>query len=569
MEKFTMVGIDFGTSSTVIAVKNYHEHSTDMQISYVKSDKDDGTTIIPTVAFLRKRDGKYFYGQEAQTEAQEWREPYISNFKMDLVSNDINKREEAKKLTKGFFKHLYHLFDEQKGILGIADDSVIKTIVSYPAKWPSEVISFMKEAAKEAGFGNAQSEVEGENEPCAAIRSALVCLPKETNGFIALDRPFNALLLDMGAGTSDITIAKCVINNDNHSSPGINVGIPGENGNYQILSYPPIDNPSLCGGREIDELLQNHIEHLLLQVLEACDTPITENTRKRLVNKVTKIKEIKAWKENNLSRALSLGNNGCNYGNLNAVIEDLELDDHRLSFVSREDFESISREHWKNLYRLIDGALENAKKQIDGFNGAQDIDVVFLTGGHSRWYKVKEFFTGENSTFLKIKDNQDRLIIQDNPQCTVASGLAYRGISKFNLRQSATNNIWIDITLLENTFSFHPVEQFAKLPAIVNVETEPISITRAIDTNDCIEATIECFYGEKKDSAKRFDRRTSIPLNSVVTRIIGRILKFITKDETYSIHMKCEIRVNEDGTGGITFKGKSNYNNSKDVLINL
>lgn len=572
MKEYCIVGIDFGTSSTVVAVKNYPT-TTETAINFVLSAVD-GTKIIPTMIFQRASDHKYYYGLEVEKEARDSDGRMFINFKMDLVSEDVSKKDLARRLTKQFFKYLYNLFDEQRSNLGITDETTIRTIVSYPAKWPSEVISFMKAAASEAGFGDIQS-INGENEPSAAIRSALVASPKTVQKTISYGKAFTALLLDMGAGTSDVTIAKCIINDKQSSNPGIQVGFKGAKGNNQITSYPPINNPFLCGGREIDDALIKWAERT---VEEGFSKGSNRNERQflRHKTKATNAVDMKKWKETNLSRALS-SDKQSEYGALRDALDTFDAPASCLPALNKKTFEDITANHWKNLSMLIEEAVQFAPGQIDDFKGAQDIDVVFLTGGHSQWYKVKEFFIGENSMFAKVKENHERLIIQGSPQSAVAAGLAYRGIENFDLKQSSTNGVWIDVSFACKKFSFNPVEQFANLPKRVACKTDYVSVMYNNDTDYKVPVKCDIYYGGNREEAKHYERKVYIPLNNILSRwmAIGKnfIKKVIGQEDRevskFSLRVYFTVHMSEDGTGKIQGYGVSDNDRSDEFEIDL
>ena len=556
MENKTIIGIDFGTSATVITVKNYFDG---MKNNECQPLLINGSPIIPSLVFKRD-DGKLFFGQDAETAAEEEEGNLFKNFKMDLVSKDPQKKSQAQNLTREFFKYLYRQFDNQKRSLHVFDNQV--TYVSYPAKWLSEVVVFMKHCASEAGFGTVDKNVFGEVEPTAAIYAALTLHEEELNksGILSQNRPLNVMMLDLGAGTSDITIFRLLIDSDNK----IHIGKDG-----QILSFPTIDSPFLCGGREIDDILQHYNETYLQD--------IASEDRNLDIYMEDNRSSTKSWKENVVSPKLNENEPISMPRHISRAIKNMRL---RPDFVekpypvlTRDIFEDLTREaHWTHLRTLVVEAIENATKVIQGFTGPEDVDLIILTGGYSQWYCVRDLCLGDPIAglppifFSKIMENPARLLVHERPQETVSHGLVYRDLS-FDIRHTSANNMWVKVFLDDTEMSemLKVVDSFDPLPI-----TKKINLRKEIKKDsafslESVEMKCEVYYGSCLETAVKTTIKQAVPLNGLfilVSLVIFSPLALLTGgyNDTYCIFADLDIHLLEDGSAYVTVAFRSGSN---------
>jgi molecular chaperone DnaK (HSP70) len=136
----------------------------------------------------------------------------------------------------------------------------------------------MKECAIAAGFGT-EANVFGETEPTAAIFSTFVNHSDEIyeNKLVVQELPINVMMLDMGAGTSDVTIFKLKVDKNNKFFVGY------EN---QIITYPSVDNTYLCGGREIDKLLSEYVMNYVRNAVKPEYASLTSIIEKQSLREV-------------------------------------------------------------------------------------------------------------------------------------------------------------------------------------------------------------------------------------------------------------------------------------------
>ena len=394
-----VIGVDFGTSTSVIRVKRYENGKPlgeKLDTKGVIFGNGMGE-MVPTL-IQRKDDDESvaYYGYAAQQKRRKHTTSH--SFKVDLESSDPDKRALARKLTEEFLAFMGRQYRDQSdgSHLGSSDDRE-RTIISYPVKWSEETKQFMIAAAKKAGFPN----VSGMDEAQAAIHAVTVMSEDHLrkNHLLVNGTPTNILLIDMGAGTTDLVLCR-------HT--------PGAAPKTEILTTWPKSGEILFGGREVDILLQGFFR----------DVMEPEDLAGAL--KSIGVDQFKAWKENSVSPALAKNDAVTDFFALDnyADIVGIEMDEYSLD---RAGFEKCLGDYLKQLPQLINGCLESA-----GMNGG-DVDLVIVTGGHSQWYFVQAMLAGKMPQFgavdlPRIKADSARIIPISRPQETVALGLVYSPI---------------------------------------------------------------------------------------------------------------------------------------------
>jgi hypothetical protein len=396
-----IIGIDFGTSTSVVKIKSYKDNvplELKEMADYVRFDNKDS---LPTLIYKSNEDS-YLVGYEAANEASKGK--LFQNFKLDLVSDDEQLRTQAIELTKIFFKYLYKAYSEQSAYFPNCDKETI--YISYPAKWPKELINLMIDITKQAGFKN----VVGVDEPTAAMYAVMILeIEKlQSSGLVKYGDTANILMIDMGAGTTDLVLCRYKFDNLHK---------------IEILNtWPQSGNNILFGGREIDEILCEYIKKYLIE----CGLPNTKKFNEKYMDKC------KAWKENNLSPQFRSIHGVVKYcGFIDTLLGMLDID-NEFPPMSRSDFETLISSHLEQFPMLINGCLENAKEKHN-FNN-EDLDFIILTGGHSQWYFVNDIINGSMKKYgtvnlTKIQKQPERVIKLSRPQETVALGLVYQKLA--------------------------------------------------------------------------------------------------------------------------------------------
>ena len=424
-----LIGVDFGTSTSVIRVKRYENGNPIGEKLETKEVIFGGNgAMVPTLIMKKDDDPSVcYFGFEAQQKKKKFSN--FHSFKMDLESCDPSVRAQARLLTEEFYGYLAKQYKSQSegGHLGNPDDKE-RTIISYPVKWSEETKNFMLETAKKAGFPN----VAGMDEAQAAIQAVIVMSTDhlQKHGLLKKGVGANILLIDMGAGTTDLVLARYV---------------PGEKPKTEVLNTWPKSGDIQFGGREIDDQLQNFFRGLL-------DKDDAEMVFRRIGSD-----KFKSWKEETVSPALRKSDSVSDFEVFDSCIEmmGVDMEDYCLD---RAAFENCLADYLKQFPVLIDGCLQNI-----GMSGS-DVDLVIVTGGHSQWYFVNEMLSGRMPQFgalnlPKIQENPARIIPISRPQETVALGLAYSGIH-FDLSASTADDVQDRKKVMENlVHTLHAVKE--------------------------------------------------------------------------------------------------------------
>ena len=391
-----VIGIDFGTSTTYMSVKRYNGSQPDGdKFSYIPVMFNYGESSGYVASIVRENaDGSFDFGEKA-AEQLEGAKIY-TEIKMRLESSDEQERAEAQRITRAFFKFLYEQYTQQASNLGGTDDWE-ETVVSYPVKWQKATAQFMLDAARDAGFQN----VRGMDEAEAAVATVL-CQNSGSKGLIYADKPGYLMLVDMGAGTTDLVVCRY------QAKPNGEIAIE------LVTSWPYSADEPTFGGREIDKVLEQYVaDYLTKSLLNQSLLPIARDF-------ATKPGESKKWKERHVSVNLAAT---CGY--VSPLRSMLSAD---FPAFDRAGFETLVESGLQDYVRLINGCLEKTAEVDENFSA---LDLVILTGGHSAWYFAKEILTGSMEGWLDhpaltvVRENPYRVVSLPNPQTTVSLGLVY------------------------------------------------------------------------------------------------------------------------------------------------
>jgi molecular chaperone DnaK (HSP70) len=385
-----ILGIDFGTSTSLIRVRAYENGEPVGKVESVEFE-DGGT--VPTLILHNKKYNETMVGYEAAHNSDQG--GLLSNFKLDLASKDEETRKNALKNVGIFFKHLYETYDDQRTSIDPICNTET-TYISYPVKWKKELRNEMKNIASSAGF----QDVRGIDEASAAIHAVLV---QQKDKIRQIDSDtVNILLIDMGAGTTDLALCKCTL---------------GQREVEVLNTWPKDGNHALFGGREVDEALWGYVKKYLN------DCGITN-----FPNEANNIASSKGWKEKTVARELLKHGTITSCGIAHTYLSNVGTE-KPFPPMDRAVFEDLLEDYLRQFPDMVNGILHNTPQCRH-----EDVDMVVFAGGHSRWYFADEMIFGKMTRFgeiniPKIKAEPWRVIKLARPHETVALGMVYQPIS--------------------------------------------------------------------------------------------------------------------------------------------
>lgn len=405
-----VIGVDFGTSTSIVKTKRFEVYEVNgSKVFNPVGDKYHTNSVTfssdpRALSFVRiNEDGTVDCGIDEEIPGSK----LFREFKMNLESDSVEESEKSKELTHEYMKYLFERYSHQaeEGVHGEKDDE-ISTIISFPVKWKDETRKFMLRAAKEAGFEN----VTAMDEASAALY-AVLCRNMDNikdKNLLNKNKENTILIIDMGAGTTDLAVCRCTVDSDGNKVKAENIK------NELVFSWPDSSVKLTFGGREIDEKLKE----FLLDYLVKCNLP-QEAGR----NYLEQNRGVKSWKEETLSPSLRKG----------ISVKNCPLVDGLMFFpgIKKEPFPEITRESFE---KTIEDKIEDFKTLVNGCLDKLDencaVDIVILTGGHSNWYFAKELIDGtmpglEHPALSKVQAEKGRVMNLENPQETVALGMVY------------------------------------------------------------------------------------------------------------------------------------------------
>lgn len=511
-----VIGIDFGTSTTVVRVHNVGERNRIIPVT------SNSMRTIPTIAFQPDGSNEMYYGYDAQAKYDSnTAGTLFKNFKMNLISENEMERVRAEELILGFLRYVYDQYQSllNNGVFDSADE--IKVYVSHPAKWNSYARTQMKQLVETAGFCK-QSNIALKDEPTAAVLSVIHEKNEDLKkaGMLFEGKEYKAMMIDMGAGTTDIVLCTYKV-----SDKKLNVD--------NIFTYPSIKNPSSCGGREIDEAIISEVE-MFVSKMQAKPSASGE----KVISKIRR--GVKKWKEQTVSSTLRGNTVLPEPDDISAFRDTLNefgvpiMNGHEKFSITREYFESFTKGHWEQWVNLLKGAFDEVKEgQYDNLKcpkSPEEVELLILTGGHSQWYVVQEYLLGKTGfidlpqlDFSRIHAHPEFLVQSEDPQETVAVGLCHIDEDVVGAL-GAANDVSISFTC-EGKYlgACELIRKGVPLPFAKN----DFLITNSIDGNFIFRRELNIEYSIVTDQINTIKKSITVPSDGILATLIKAVLSLL------------------------------------------
>ena len=390
--KKNAIGIDFGTSTSMIRVKEYNDTKEDFTLeckSVIMSQ--DGQVTAPTL--IRVNGEVRTYGHEA---SQVGKGELHSNFKMLIRSDDVRERKLGEELLKDFYSYMFRQYKGQKSYLFTNENVDEETLVSYPPQWDSEQKKLVLQAACSAGFKN----VRGMDEATASVNCVLNVRYDDfvKSGLLKYGEPLYVLVIDMGAGTTDLAFVKLTVTEETESEI--------------IGTWPSVNSPYIYGGSMMDNKFRIFLKQWLL------NSGLSEEYALKIIDQ--NYYQLKQWKEQTVSVSLNANESVEECATIENVLSMLDsvmnVSSLPMPKLNRNSFEKIFSAELKAFSDVISSAPKSLLAQTD---------FVILTGGNSAWYWIPEILCCNSSGLVKVISEPWRIVKMDLPNETVARGLLY------------------------------------------------------------------------------------------------------------------------------------------------
>lgn len=424
------LGIDFGTTTTSMA---YCDDKGTAEVIMIQ-----GKEYIPSLIIEGNDKHAERYGEDAKSWLQNFKE-LRENFKLDLISENIEIRMKAEELTRKYFRFLfngYGTFAEkqllQKGEINTAI-VVERTVVTYPGKFPVTVRDFLKNAAEAAGFKNVFMLTEAE----AAMMCARRYDNKATRDFFRKNTgaPLNVMMIDMGGGTTDIVIFQYDVKNGKSDEKPF---------------FFPNQNGFNFGGNIIDKRLYDYYT-------ECNGKPLAEDEKKK--RRLQMI--IKDYKESTISVGL----------NNDETVDEPYMMPEGKGTLDRGSFEKILDGYLSEFPKLIKGALSGAERA--GKIHDKKIDLVLLIGGNSQWYFVREMLMNQKLVELPIIQNDASRIIGFVTQNSMKSSIPMVAIGAAYYSKPEPSSA-VKTQLAKSVSVTKPAKPRIEIPSPIYTSTYPV-----------------------------------------------------------------------------------------------
>lgn len=403
----SFIGLDFGTSTTVISVAYLdHENLVVKSVPIPQKDKEGSfywDALVPTAMALSGK-SNFMVGKHAaeRKASMEFGKHIWYGFKEnlqilpDLIFPDSTLKDNAQfKISNGkdalilFFKYLKKSLDNYLEENGFPKETEFS--VTVPAEFEFVKKEMLRKCLIEAGI--AYDEKPFIEEPTAALINYLF----ESMDPIELeDDSKTFLILDVGAGTVDVSVLRLEKEMEGISSKLLAVSRKGNVGGNLLDEYLA---KIISGGQNDFDNMSDGDKKIILKEAENL--------------KIKLCKDIQLDSTNNFK----LPNKA--FGE-----EKVTIGNHSVTFF---DFYNLMKKYWEDLVGTIEGALKKSSQP------SWDIDSLILNGGGSRNPYIQSF----------IRDYFDKseIIKPDNIQEHVSRGAALNSFVLNSYGKQIVSNI--------------------------------------------------------------------------------------------------------------------------------
>jgi hypothetical protein len=557
------IGIDFGTSTTVLCYLDHADGRPRSDSGFLTFE--DGRPLMESVVY-EPSPGSALFGLRARraAESDQKLDALVSQFKMELLFEE--KRTAAEKRMRQLFAYLHEQYEAKRSVMH-GDTVRERTFVSYPAKWPQPLREATLDAARCAGF----SEVQGMDEPSAAMQFFLYRELGELRtlfreNVVTPGQPILVLLIDLGAGTTDIVLYKTT---------------PGRSEGHKILNiWPPVEGANF-GGRDIDALLGSYITDYIEANLNP-NVPINS-----IETPSERLSEIVAHKELVISPKLGEKAVVDRFGYLERFTRRLHIlrEDAPPYRMDRERFGQLAADHFRTFVELTNGIISDATEQ-NKIEGADEVDLVVLTGGHSKWYFIREMLcgkwipglaggpsSGSGINLRKIAADPRRCLTDPDPQTIVARGLVLTNMmlddKPIIIDKCAANSLWYELAInsdqgAERRWNTMVVERNAGLPIQRRVFARLKFDRPLLNSRDCtIVARLVPVVGKTLESGARFAAHplpSTIRPGMILSDWLKRFLGYTSTGE----HLDVYLDITVDEQEQVSYSGIADLDSAKE-----
>lgn len=454
-EVVRFIGIDFGTSTSVVSYLDYNvENGKLISGGILQSVGFGQKALIPTLIYDDNK--KKVSGAEVQEyDILNGSEFLHREFKMRLGSGESpSERAKAIYHTEEFFKYLAEGYNQWEHSYS-HQISERKIYVSYPAKWEVQQRAITVNAAQKA-FALSDGEIRCIDEPTAALYYCIHSndIEERAREGLRTNIASNILILDMGAGTTDLVLFRYI-----------------PNGSTTVLSKFPVPgrHSITFGGREVEQILKDHFLSEYSGWEDETETYVLE--------------KCKQWKEECSNQLSSLGEEAV----VKYLPERRALKIKNRSYVyDRKSIGILLGDYFSKLPDLVNGAIKDAMQNDIQFRSEDGrIDYVILTGGHSQWAFISDMLMGKwfpglpgnenigtGIVLPRITQEPWRLIKTAKPQQVVSFGLCMSGMP-IPVIQLSNTDVWLEIEIgLSRSQKVKILEKSVRLPQSSQVEKE-------------------------------------------------------------------------------------------------